>query len=297
MHIAILGATSQIASDLIPRLAAHNHTLWLYARRPESVTEFKASPFSAFGETGYDAIINCVGVGDPAKAAQMGTAIFEATRTYDQLALAYVKTHLHCRYIHLSSGAVYGGNFTTPTSPETPLEPASDYGKAKLEAEMRHRALAALPIVDIRVFNYFSRTQDPSARFFITDMLRALKEGRPFKTSADTMMRDYLHPDDFFQLMQAILQSPPMNAALDAYTLAPIDKFALLNAIKAQFGLSYEITTGDSAGVNATGAKVNYYSTQRRAAELGYVPRYSSLDGVMQEVSALLGKSQGFSAQ
>jgi hypothetical protein len=41
-----------------------------------------------------------------------------------------------------------------------------------LHAEAKHRALFNFSIVDVRVFNYFSHTQDMNARFLITDNLR-----------------------------------------------------------------------------------------------------------------------------
>jgi len=41
--------------------------------------------------------------------------------------------------------------------------------------------------------------------------------------------------------------------------------------------------------VNATGSKPHYYSLNRQAAELGYHPAYSSLDGVVAESAIILG--------
>jgi len=283
--VAILGATSQIASDFIYRASA-SHTLFLYAR-----SNFE--PFSAFGKMHYDAIINCVGVGDPAKAAEMGGSIADITLQFDTLALDYAKANPGCRYIFLSSGAAYGGDFAEPATgriqPSFANTSQDIYGAAKFTAECRHRAAKELHIVDIRLFNYFSRTQNLGARFFITDMLRALKNGETFQTSPATMTRDYLHPDDFAQLIEAILQFPPANVALDAYSRAAIEKFALLEAVKQHFGLHYEVDK-NAATVNATGIKTNYYSIYRRAAKFGYKPAYTSLEGLMLEIGAILAK-------
>jgi hypothetical protein len=43
-----------------------------------------------------------------------------------------------------------------------------------MHAEAKHRALFNFSIVDVRVFNYFSHTQDMNARFLITDIVRAI---------------------------------------------------------------------------------------------------------------------------
>ena len=309
MRIAILGATSQIAKDLVQSFAANSrHDLVLFARRPEAVTQWLAdvglvgryavANFAAFNaDQHFDAILNFVGVGNPAQAAAMGASIFDVTLQYDELALGYVRQHPTCRYIFLSSGAAYGASFDTPvdantkaTVPINNLQPQDWYGVAKLHAECRHRSLAPLPIVDIRVFNYFSHTQDMSARFLITDILRTLRDKTVLKTSADYIVRDFIHPSDFCNLVNVILAAPAANAVVDAYSKAPIDKPTLLAAMQEKFGLQYEIVqTG--VGVNATGGKPHYYSLNTRAANFGYTPSMTSIEGIFHEMKATRGQA------
>lgn len=306
MRIAILGATSQIARDLTELFATHNmQTLVLYARRPEAVYEwltrvhlserYVVHGFDAFGtHEHFDAIINFVGVGNPTQAAAMGASIFDVTLKFDDMALNYIRQHPTCRYIFLSSGAAYGASFDAPvnantraTVPINNLQPQDWYGVAKLHAECRHRALAPLPIIDIRVFNYFSHTQDMEARFLITDILRAICDKTVLKTSADCIVRDFIHPSDFCNLVNAILAAPATNTVVDAYSKAPIDKPTLLAAMHEKFDLKYEIVQTD-AGVNATGGKPHYYSLNMRAAECGYLPALTSLQSVLEEASHML---------
>jgi nucleoside-diphosphate-sugar epimerase len=306
MRIAILGATSQIAKDLVLSLSAYStHELMLYARRPEVVSQWLAdinasgrhavADFSAFTpDERFDAVINFVGVGNPAQAAAMGASIFDITLQYDQLALDYLCRHPQCRYLFLSSGAAYGSSFDEPAGQNAiaeidinHLQPQDWYGIAKLHAEARHRSQSQLPIVDIRVFNYFSRTQDLSARFLITDIVRAIHDKTVLQTSSDYIVRDYLHPSDFYQLVSALLASSATNTVVDCYSLAPIEKSALLAAMRENFGLTYE-TTAAPVSINATGSKAHYYSRSKRAADFGYQPRLTSLEGVLQEAAALL---------
>jgi nucleoside-diphosphate-sugar epimerase len=305
MHIGILGATSQIAKDLISSFSAEEAKhLHLFARCPDDVTKwlnnvglserYLVDDFDAFGTQKFNAIMNFVGVGNPAKAAAMGASIFDVTFQYDELALSYVRQHPACRYIFLSSGAAYGSSFDTPVDVDTKaaiainnLQPQDWYAVAKLHAECRHRSLAHLPIVDIRVFNYFSHTQDMSARFLITDILRAIRDKMTLEISSDYMMRDFIGPGDFHQLVNAILNSPATNAVVDCYSKAPIDKPTLLAAMKDKFGLSYEIIK-EIINVNATGDKPHYYSLNTRATDFGYTPSVTSLQGVIQEVERAL---------
>jgi nucleoside-diphosphate-sugar epimerase len=306
MRLAILGATSQIAKDLVQSFAANGrHDLVLFARRTEAVTlwladvglvgRYAVNNFAVFdADKQFDAILNFVGVGNPAQAAAMGASIFDVTLQYDELALSYVRQHPSCRYIFLSSGAAYGASFDIPvdaatraTVPVNNLQQQDWYGVAKLHAECRHRSLAPLPIVDIRVFNYFSCTQDMEARFLITDILRGIRDKVVVKTSSDYIVRDFLHPSDFYGLVNAILCAPATNAVVDCYSLAPIDKPTLLAAMQEQFGLQYELTQARVI-VNATGNKPHYYSLNTRAADFGYQPTLTSLEGIVKETQMLL---------
>ncbi|MDP1595533.1 MAG: NAD-dependent epimerase/dehydratase family protein [Methylotenera sp.] len=307
MRIAILGATSQIARDLIVSFSAEeDKQLHLFARSPDNVTKWLESvglserylvdDFSAFGEQYFDAVINFVGVGNPAQALAMGRTIFDITLRFDEMVLNYLQKHPTCRYLFLSSGAAYGSAFSEPANRNTPaivainnLAPHEWYGVAKSHAECRHRAQPELAIIDIRVFNYFSHTQDIEARFLITDILRAIRDKTVLETSSDYIVRDFLHPSDFYQLVCVLLATPAVNTVIDCYSLAPIDKPSLLNAMQEKFGLQYE-TTKAIASVNATGSKSHYYSLNTTASDFGYMPTMTSLEGIVVEVEKILDR-------
>jgi nucleoside-diphosphate-sugar epimerase len=304
-HVAILGASSQIARDLILSFAAQGEVEpLLYVRDVEATRQwlarhalsFAVAPYAEYGLVPHDAVINFVGVGDPQRAAAMGASIFSVTQQFDDLVMAGLRQHPERRYIFLSSGAAYGSTFLEPANADTvahiainALPPQEYYAVAKLHAEARHRSEPGLAITDLRVFNYFSRTQDLNARFFITDILRAIRDGVTLRTSADYMVRDFLHPSDFHRLVTCVLAAPPRNMALDCYTRAPVDKPALLAAMSEHFGLVAEIAPATAVAVNATGAKPHYYSLNRKAAEIGYQPVHSSLEGLLLESRAILG--------
>lgn len=305
MRIAILGATSQIARDLVASFSAvPDKHLYLFARRPDEVTQwlisaglsgcYPVSNFSGFATQEFDAVINFVGVGNPAQAVAMGRSIFDVTLHFDEMVLEYLQNHPTCRYLFMSSGAVYGSSFGEPVTRATPavvainnLAPHEWYGVAKLHAECRHRTHPERVIFDIRIFNYFSHTQDISARFLITDILRAIREKTVLKTLPDYIVRDFLHPSDFSQLVRALLYAPATNTAVDCYTRAPIDKPSLLTAMQEKFGLRYEISEAP-ASINATGSKPHYYSLNTRAADFGYQPALTSLEGVLLESGMIL---------
>ena len=310
MKIAILGATSQIAQDLMLSFSNHkDYDLFLFGRnlgllnnwigRQSLDGSYHAQDYSYFNKSQrYDVIINFVGIGDPIKAQKMGSDIFKITEQYDDIALEYLKQHKETKYIFLSSGAVYGGSYQEPANENTVatvdinnLNPTGWYAIAKLYAEAKHRSLTDLSIVDVRVFNYFSHTQDMSARFLITDIVRALKNKEVFNTSSGDIIRDFITPPDFYNLIQSIIDYDSINTALDCYTKSPVAKFDLLSELKSKFGLMYEIGKSIDT-INATGEKINFFSKNIKARDLGYRPSLSSLDLVVNEIYKILSLTE-----
>lgn len=306
MRIAILGASSQIAKDLIRSFArAGREDLLLYVRHLEVTHAWvkhnglgrvcSVHDYKDYGELSHDVVMNFVGVGDPSRAVQMGSSIFELTTRFDDMVLEELGRNPTLRYYFISSGAIFGNNFDAPVTsttqamiPINDIGPRDYYATAKLYAEVRHRAKPDMPIIDLRVFNMFSRTQDIESRFFITDIVRAIRDKRTLQTSADYMVRDFMHPDDFHRLIECFLAAPPANCAVDCYSREPIDKPSLLRLMAERFGLHYEVTGGTTEAVNATGAKIHYYSLNRKAAEFGYQPAWSSLECIEAETTAVL---------
>ncbi len=309
MKIAILGATSQIAQDLILSFSKNkSYNFSLFGRNVELLEEWVSSAnlngkyqvqkYSNFNRNqDYDVIINFVGIGDPVKAQKMGNDIFKITEQYDDMALDYVRCHKETKYIFLSSGAVYGGKYEEPVNENTVamidinnLVLTDWYTIAKLYAEAKHRSLSDLSIVDVRVFNYFSHMQDMGARFLITDIVRAIKNQEIFRTSSDNIVRDFITPPDFYNLIQATIDHKSINTALDCYTKSPVAKFDLLSELESKYGLRYEID-GSIGIVNATGAKLNYYSVSKMVKSIGYSPKNTSIDGIIQEIDKLQGEN------
>jgi len=303
MRIAIFGANSQIAKDLLLSFSKKkNYEFSLFVRNVgllkkwinnKNLNEnYQVQEYSNFNNNQkYDLIINFVGIGDPAKVQEMGNNIFKITEKYDEMVLKYLKCNKETRYIFLSSGAVYGGDYKYPVNKDAlatidinNLAVTDWYAIAKLYAEAKHRSLPNLFIVDVRVFNYFSHTQSMNARFLITDIIHAIKNKEVFKTSSENIARDFITPPDFYNLIRTIIDFKPINIALDCYTKSPVLKFDLLSEFGSKFGLKYEVDK-DIDIVNATGAKLNYYSVNKVAKGMGYNPKNTSLEGIFQEVN------------
>lgn len=304
--IAILGASSQIAGDVILWLAMQaDIELHLFVRNCDSMLNWlrqrsmlgraKVHSYLNFGrQDPYFSVINFVGAGDPAKILNLGSDILELTYQYDSLALDYLRDYPSSRYLFISSGAAYGNNFDAPVEEASSaifalnnFDQSTWYGMAKAHAECRHRAHNDLSIMDIRIFNYISESHELSARFLITDIIRSIRDQEILITSADQIMRDYLYAQDFCTLIDAILNAPPSNDVVDCFSKAPVRKDELLNALQEVFNLNYRLLAPNVV-VSATGQKPCYYSLNRRANSYGYVPKFTSLEGILKSIHIIL---------
>ena len=255
--------------------------------------------FVEFATGEYDAVVNCVGVGTPGGVTSSGASIFTLTEQFDQLVLNYLDDHPRTRHIAFSSGAAYCGDFAQPASegasavvPLNDIRPTDYYGVAKLAAEAKHRAASGLAIVDLRLFGLFSRHIDLDARFFMSDVYRAIEQRATFVVGPEHIVRDYIAPADMAALVISVLDAAPTNDVFDLYSAKPVAKFEVLEDFSARYGLKYDVLDAPTAAT-ATGVKPNYYSTNRRAESMGYKPILTSLQTLTEEIDALLELQEG----
>jgi nucleoside-diphosphate-sugar epimerase len=290
--IAILGATSHIAKGLILNfMQSKGNELFLFSRNPKKSQEFlkrnnlslnsRIYDFKHFGREKYDVIINCVGLGTPVKVKEASGEVFKLTEEFDNMVLKYLQRYLSTLYINFSSGAVYSISVND-------IKPEHYYGIAKLHQEARHRALKKLNIVDLRIFSYFSRFIELDSGYFLTELLKSLKRKKTFVTNSCDFVRDFLAPGDLFDLICLIIKAKPFNGALDAYSAMPISKFKLLDYFVKNHALKYTIKHKLKLTCQ-TGVKSRYCSSSKKAAGLGYKPRFSSLEVVAMESKYILG--------
>jgi nucleoside-diphosphate-sugar epimerase len=309
VNVVILGATSHIAKGLIARfLSRSTDRLYLFSRSGERVREFVggiwdgpddrctvSTGYADFAGNDYDVIINCVGVETRNSHNCDFTRYFSVTEEFDGRVLDYLKRrNPEAVYFSFSSGAVYGKGFAAPAGEDSVNairvnRPVREdcYGIARINAEAKHRAHAHLRIIDLRVFSYFSRYINLEDGYFITDLINSILGGSVLVTDDTDMVRDYLHPDDLFAMMKHCLDAGHLNTAFDVYSAGPVSKQAILDHFASEYGLRYQ-RRPSGTNASATGGKANYYSTWDRAAQIGYVPHYTSMDTLSDEARYIL---------
>jgi hypothetical protein len=153
-------------------------------------------------------------------------------------------------------------------------------------AEVRHR-VSPRTIFDLRVFSYFSPTVNINKRFMLNDMIRAIKNNSVFKMDQTQVIRDYIGPLDFYQMINVLMRQDKINTAVDIYSRQPVSKDSLVSAMAERYGLQYE-TINSPVGIHSTGMKHKYYSVNTSAQAWGYKPTLSSLENIYLGVDKIL---------
>lgn len=312
-RVAILGSGSHIAKGLIVRLWRDGAALRLFTRSRDKVAEFLrleigSGPVDAEIHEGYadfaadrcDVIVNCVGIGTGKQFQNDYSRYFTVNEQFDNLALSHLQKNPDALYISLSSGAVYGDDFSQPADENTEnrlrvnhLDKSQFYSIVRLNAEAKHRAYDRLNIADLRVFAYFSRYFDPTDGYFLSDVIDAVRCGKTLATRGVNFTRDFIHPDDLYRLAMASVATMRargrLNGAFDARSRKPVEKREILDFFASNYGLKYTVdATGGSD--SATGAKLAYYSTYAGDEQIGFRPKFSAMDAIVQESEAILQK-------
>lgn len=299
-HIAILGANSHIAKSLLHYfLDNKNFHIHLFTRSYSSIDKFVSiynssnytihEGYTSFSTGHFDCIINCIGVGTNPKSP---SDYFTLTEHFDNLCIDYLQSNPRTLYLSLSSGIVYN-DFTSPSHIDTincikpnNINPSDYYSIARLNAEAKHRSFSHLNIIDLRLFSYFSRFIDLTDEYFITSVLNSIIYNKPLITTPIDIIRDYIHPSDFFTLITALI-SNPSNTSIDISSALPVSKQQILDYFSSNYNLKYEKSSLFSSE-SATGLKNIYYSTRKNPY---YTPVVSSIDTIIQESKYILGET------
>lgn len=308
--IAILGATGHVGNILVYYLSKNkNYRIVCYIRSVEKINKFiknfglcfdniDIKSIEDFGKDVYDIVINCLGFGNPSMLKSDVCFLFEITEKYDNVIIQYLIKNKECKYINFSSGAIYGNNFFKCGDENTLLdieinniENTYYYTLIKLNSEVKHRAFGDLNIIDLRLFAIYSRFINLKYKYFMVELINAIKDDKVFNTDKNNFIRDFISPIDLVSLVEIFFNINKVNDAFDIYSLNPISKFRILDIFKLKYGLIYNISQKNQI-VSATGLKENYYSKYWKAQRLGYVPKYTSEEVLMQETEMLIKNIQ-----
>lgn len=184
-----------------------------------------------------------------------------------------------CRFIFLSSAAVYGNPSSLPVSEDQPPAPLSPYGFHKLQGEQLCQEFCrvyGLPTASVRIFSAYG----PGLRRQVMwDICHKITTGEPIRLQGTGQeSRDFVHALDIARALLIVAQAAPMQG--EVYNLATgrevtIGELArlLLMALECDRPLSFD-------GMVPVGNPLNWQADLRKLQGLGFVPQVPLEQGV-----------------
>jgi nucleoside-diphosphate-sugar epimerase len=309
MRIVIIGGTGHIGTFLVPRLvdAGHEvivasrgmrapylpHPAWNTVTRIaiDRAAEDAAGTFGArIAAIGADAVVDLICF-TPASAQQLVDAL-EPQGTL----------LLHCGTIW-----VHGRSTTVPTTEDLPRHPFGDYGiqKAEIEALLadstRRGAARAVVLHPGHMVGPGWNPLNPAGHFS-PEVFRAIARGEPLLLPNEGMETvHHVHADDVAQAFQlALTSSDAIGESFHVVSPEPLTLRAYAEDMFAHFGqparigfLPWEewrhtVTEAEALATWDHIAHSPYCSIEKARLRLGYEPRYTSLQAVIESVEALV---------
>jgi UDP-glucose 4-epimerase len=193
------------------------------------------------------------------------------------------------RFIFSSTGgAVYGDLVPVPTSEETPKDPQSPYGTAKLSVELYMGYFArvhGLDCVALRYANVYGPRQDPHGEAGVVAIFcDRLIDGTPLTIFGDgEQTRDYVHVRDVARAnLAATTASLPAAAGVDSRafnigTSVETDVVTLAKVLKKASGGTSNVV---HAAARAGEQRRSVVRNEKAARVLGWRPQIALADGL-----------------
>jgi UDP-glucose 4-epimerase len=247
MNILIIGSEGFIGSHCIAHFSNAGDTVYgadLFEWSSKPYTYFKVSRLSPefeelFRTHVFHAVINCAGSGNVPYSMTHPLIDFEANGLDVIRILDTIRLHnKDCRYIHLSSAAVYGNPARLPISESDPLHPLSPYGWHKLIAEQLCKEYTTVYGLQTAIIRPFSVYGPGLHKQMFWDLFQKINHAAA-NTSIELLgtgkeSRDYIHVADLVKGIDLVLRKGILKAEM--YNLASGIETTIEEVVAVFFG-------------------------------------------------------------
>lgn len=186
----------------------------------------------------FDMCINASGSGNVSYSVSHPISDFESNTICVAKVLDTIrKFRPNCKYIHISSAAVYGNPGKLPIHENDTLAPLSPYGYHKVMSEQickEYSHLYNVPTVIIRPFSVYGNGLKKQLLWDICAKLKMADSISLFGTGNES--RDFIHIDDLIGLIELVILNAPFNC--DIYNAASC-KETTIKEVAAIFEKNY----------------------------------------------------------
>jgi len=235
----------------------------------------------------FDICINCSGaasvpdsLNNPLRDFSLNTfnvvKLLDAIRKYQPM----------CRFINLSSAAVYGNPQKLPVSEADPIQPVSPYGLHKMHAEQICQSFYTywgMRTCSLRIFSAFGPGLKKQLFWDLYNKSLAQSSVTLFGTGNET--RDYIYIDDILQAIQLVIEKTDfVGECLNVANGRQYSTFDVVKNFYRQLGWNGAIKF---AGNNRAGDPLHWEADITKLKQLGYQQQYDINTGLSKYVQWL----------
>ena len=229
-----------------------------------------------------DLCINASGIGNVALSIKEPLKDFEAN-TLDVIKLLEgIRVHRQqCKYIHISSAAVYGNPEKLPISEGDETKPISPYGYHKLMSEWicrEYSTLYNIKLIVIRPFSLFGIGLKKQLIWDICNKLKSSDSIELFGTGRET--RDFIHISDFVELIDTILKKATFKSQIFNAASGKETSIKNISEIVAKYYKNQKTISFN--GQNKPGDPINWQANIDEIINLGFHPNKKIQDAIVE---------------
>ena len=288
--IIIIGSKGFIGQNLYNYFSANGYKVW----GADVVTDYvnieqyflidasNADFSSVFKHLKYDLCINCSG------AASVPDSLINPVRDYYlntvnvfKILAAIKSFQPDCRFINLSSAAVYGNPISLPVKEDSATRPLSPYGIHKLQAEQVCKEFYDFYNIGTCSLRIFSVYGNGLQKQLFWDLYQKTKTGDPIKLfGTGQESRDFIN---IFDLARAIeLVSELSNFEADILNIANGEEIMIKDVTALFFSFFDEEIKYSFSGDTRKGDPNNWVADISRLKSFGYSPSVELNKGLQQ---------------
>jgi UDP-glucose 4-epimerase len=198
-----------------------------------------------------------------------------------------------CRFVMISSAAVYGNPYHLPVREDQPLAPLSPYGFHKWQCEQlcqEFTQVYGLPTASVRIFSAYGRGLK---RQVLWDICRkSLTEDSLTLQGTGKESRDFVHILDIARALSILSMKAPMKG--ETYNLGSGQEVTIARLAETVLKIMNISKSPEFNGIVPPGTPLNWCADISRLTGLGFTPKVSLEQGI--EGVATWCRSEGLGA-
>ncbi len=293
MKILVIGSRGFIGSHCVD-FFSRQHEVWEcdviidYDRPRYIFIEAVDSDFQdIFINHKFDVCINCSGAANVPFSLEKPYNDFQLnTLNVFKILDAIRRFNPECRYINMSSAAVYGNPESLPITESMPYCPVSPYGVHKEMAEMlcdEFNRYWGVRTSCVRIFSAYGPRLKKQLLWDLAQKAKNNERIELFGTGRET--RDFIYVTDLVRLIDCVIANAPFDADIinaangRQIEIAEIARL-MMEALGCDKGIVFK-------GVNRKGDPLNWEADISKAKALGYVQETDIKQGINHYVKWL----------